>query len=283
MQPTPAPEEVPRPDTSGSAILIVSLLVMVLLLGGGMGLLSWFGDKDGDSIANHDDACPDAAGEADLQGCPPPPPPKEAVSESACADMSAGEIETFAEEIRSDVNDVISGEAPWRRENIAHARELLQALEGCPEDLLPRQLTKTRAELEVVGKPMPELGAEDWFQGGPSDLSGGTLTLLLFWEAWCPHCKREAPHLQEAYAQYRERGLRVVGATKVTRSSTDQQVQSFLTDKGIAYPVFREDGALSTYFNVTGIPAAALIKDGEIIWRGHPARLKWDAVAKDLL
>ena len=28
-----------------------------------------------------------------------------------------------------------------------------------------------------------------------------------------------------------------------------------------------------TGFNVTGIPAAALVKEGKVIWRGHPGRL----------
>ena len=33
------------------------------------------------------------------------------------------------------------------------------------------------------------------------------------------------------------------------------------------------DGSLSQYFNVGGIPAAAVVKDGKVVWRGHPARL----------
>ena len=30
---------------------------------------------------------------------------------------------------------------------------------------------------------------------------------------------------------------------------------------------------MSQHFNVSGIPAAAVVKDGKIVWRGHPARL----------
>jgi hypothetical protein len=29
-------------------------------------------------------------------------------------------------------------------------------------------------------------------------------------------------------------------------------------------------------FNVSGIPAAAVVKDGVVVWRGHPARLNND-------
>ncbi len=34
-----------------------------------------------------------------------------------------------------------------------------------------------------------------------------------------------------------------------------------------------ETGKLTEYFNVSGIPAAAVVKDGKIVWRGHPIRL----------
>jgi hypothetical protein len=33
---------------------------------------------------------------------------------------------------------------------------------------------------------------------------------------------------------------------------------------------------MSTYFGVRGIPAAAVVKDGQIVWRGHPARITED-------
>ena len=31
-----------------------------------------------------------------------------------------------------------------------------------------------------------------------------------------------------------------------------------------------------------GSPAAALVKDGKIVWRGHPATIKKDAIKKQL-
>jgi thioredoxin-like negative regulator of GroEL len=44
----------------------------------------------------------------------------------------------------------------------------------------------------------------------------------------------------------------------------------------VDYPIAKETGELSRYFNVSGIPAAAVIKDGKVVWRGHPAQLKED-------
>ena len=37
----------------------------------------------------------------------------------------------------------------------------------------------------------------------------------------------------------------------------------------------KEDGQkMSDRFGVKGIPAAAVVKNGKVVWRGHPARIK---------
>ena len=39
---------------------------------------------------------------------------------------------------------------------------------------------------------------------------------------------------------------------------------------------------MSAAYAVSGIPAAALVKEGKVIWRGHPARLT-DELLEQLL
>ena len=138
-----------------------------------------------------------------------------------------------------------------------------------------KKARRTYQELSVIGKAVPEnWQVEKWFQGESDvDLSSGKTTLLVFWEEWCPHCKREVPKMQSLYTDLKGEGLQVVGFTKCTRSSTPEKVESFIAEKKIEYPVAKEDGTLSQYFNVSGIPAAAVIKDGKVVWRGHPAQL----------
>ena len=131
-------------------------------------------------------------------------------------------------------------------------------------------------ELQVVGKPAPTKWVFDkWFQG-ESEVSlenKSKPTLLVFWEEWCPHCRREVPKIEKLYQDYKDSGLQVVGVTKVNKSSTDVKVQNFINEQKVKYPIAKEDGSLSSHFGVRGIPAAAMIKDGKVIWRGHPARL----------
>ena len=134
---------------------------------------------------------------------------------------------------------------------------------------------KLGAELEVFGKPAPSaFDVKEWFIGDASaiNLAKG-VNVLVFWEVWCPHCKKEVPNIQATFDKYKGQGLKLVGLTKMTRNKTKEDVMGFLKEKNVTYPIALEDGKLSSYFNVSGIPAAAVVKDGTIVWRGHPARL----------
>ena len=137
---------------------------------------------------------------------------------------------------------------------------------------------RTYEELSVIGKQAPpSWSIEKWYQGQDQiDLGAGKTTLLVFWEEWCPHCKREVPKVQQIYGDLKGQGLQVLGLTKITRSSTEEKVQAFISTNKIDYPMAKESGEISNYFNVSGIPAAAVLKNGKVVWRGHPAQLNED-------
>jgi thiol-disulfide isomerase/thioredoxin len=126
-------------------------------------------------------------------------------------------------------------------------------------------------EMAVIGMTAPPVEVEYWFQGNV-DVNSGT-TLVVFWESWCPHCRRELPNLDETYERLGPEGLQVVGFTKLTKSSTDEAVREFIAEHDVGFPIAKETGTLTTAYSVSGIPAAAVVKDGVVVWRGHPARL----------
>ncbi|MEQ1506092.1 MAG: TlpA disulfide reductase family protein [Myxococcota bacterium] len=129
-------------------------------------------------------------------------------------------------------------------------------------------------ELSVIGKAEAPVTVEKWFQGSEAEMKGGKATLYVFWEVWCPHCRREVPKLAETYTKYHDQGLGVVGLTKMSRDVTEQQVNDFIKENKLPYPVAKEQGdAMSSAYGVKGIPAAAVVKDGKVVWRGHPAKL----------
>ena len=129
------------------------------------------------------------------------------------------------------------------------------------------------AELSVVGKDVGGMNATEWYQGSGS-FTAGKANLLVFWEVWCPHCKREVPKLVETEAKFKAAGLNVVGLTSLSRGKTKEEVMQFAAENKVTYPLGKADEATWQFFGVGGVPAAAVVKDGKVVWRGHPAALK---------
>lgn len=137
---------------------------------------------------------------------------------------------------------------------------------------------KLLAQVAIVGQPAPTLAVQEWFQGVGFIPARGSV-LLVFFESWCPHCVQEAPHVATIAANWRLRGLKVIGLTKVSRSATPDTVRAMMQAANWTFPVGREqDGAVSLACGVNGIPAAVLVRDGVVVWVGHPASLSDDTL-----
>lgn len=204
---------------------------------------------------------------------------KELASMKSVAQGPTPQMEQEASAALNKINQLVASGQP------AEAKKQLSAFQQkYAATRAGRSASRLAQELAVVGKDAPsEWGIEKWFQGEDKlDLSSDGTTLVVFWETWCPHCAREVPKLQAIYDSYSPKGLQVVGLTKVTRSSTEEGVSEFLTQQKVSYPVAKENGQMSTHFGVSGIPAAAVVKGGKIVWRGHPANLS-DAMLKGWL
>ena len=139
----------------------------------------------------------------------------------------------------------------------------------------PKPNNRAAQEAAVVGKPAPSSWKiTKWFQGeDQTKLDNTKTTLLVFWDVWCPHCRREVPKIENIHNKLKDKGLQVLGLTKVNRSATDEKIEAFIKDNNLTYPIAKEDGSLSQYFAVRGVPAAAVVKGDKVVWRGHPVRL----------
>ena len=97
-----------------------------------------------------------------------------------------------------------------------------------------RRAKRIGAELEIIGKPAPtDFKAEKWLiDGGQSALTDSKPTLVVFWEVWCPHCKREVPNLQAKHEKYKGK-LNIVGLTKMSRNKTEDEIMTFNEGFGV--------------------------------------------------
>lgn len=80
----------------------------------------------------------------------------------------------------------------------------------------------------------------------------GQPAVLVFWTAWCPVCKEEAPHINALAEQYENKGVRVLGINiKDSVARTDGGIREF----GIKYAVARDaEGNIARSYKVTGTP-----------------------------
>ena len=160
--------------------------------------------------------------------------------------------------------------------DVAGARAALEALARDAADPRARDFAAKRvAELAIIGRPAGPINVTRWYTPRSPTLADAPATLLVFFESWCPHCQEELPKLPDRACRWGPRGLQIVAVTKQTRGATDTDVQSTLVEAGLfGLAVGHErEGAMSEAYAVTGIPAAALVKDGVVLWRGHPAQL----------
>jgi len=151
-----------------------------------------------------------------------------------------------------------------------------QLLARYPSDDASKEARKVMRELRIIGKAAPELKVEDWVSGEPSSIASlkGKVVLVNFWQTWCPHCRKELPHMGELYNKYKDQGLVVIGATKNDNRQNEEQLKEFLDQNPVPYPIARVDPSSSNDYAVSGIPAAALIdRDGIVRWRAHPGQL----------
>ncbi len=122
-------------------------------------------------------------------------------------------------------------------------------------------------EQGAVNQRAPDLDVKHWWGDRPK--TSGSLVLLDFWATWCDPCVAEMPLVHDLYSEYKQRGLMVIGvhAGRVKK----EEISEFLKEHPSPYPVCWDDeGVLSKYFQIDGIPHYVLIdRDGIVRWGGR--------------
>lgn len=119
-----------------------------------------------------------------------------------------------------------------------------------------------------VGSTLPAYDAE--FLNEPLG-DGARITLVDFWATWCAPCRDEIPKLNRLYAQYRDKGLLIVGLTQ----EKPEIAAPFLKKVPMDYP----SGAggrqpLQKTMGIKALPYSILVdRANKIVWRGQPSEL----------
>ena len=92
----------------------------------------------------------------------------------------------------------------------------------------------------------------------------GSVVLVNVWATWCLPCRVEMPLMQNTWVRHRDAGLVVLGAS-VDRDDP-QLVQTFVTSRGITYPIAIVGADFITAIGgIFGYPTSVLIgRDGTV-------------------
>jgi thiol-disulfide isomerase/thioredoxin len=164
---------------------------------------------------------------------------------------------------------------------IAHKEMAALATDYGETDFYKRS-RRIESELSLFDSPIPadaQSHIQRWLTSETSESTDGSLgwsegtSLVVFWERWCPACRNQLPELQQLHDTWSAKGLKIMALTRITRNETQEGVDAFVQEGGYTLPIGKEDGLLASYFKVQALPAAAIIQDGVITWRGDPQRI----------
>lgn len=146
--------------------------------------------------------------------------------------------------------------------------------------------TTAAPQEEKSTEPIPVLSEKGipatWLQGTPvKQWEKDKVYVFEFWATWCGPCLAAIPHLDEIHKTLESKKInaQLIGVN-VKDSSSPEKLKQFLAKRSVvpSYAIAVDTAGNTNKLwlrprKVIGIPHAIALKNGNVIWAGHPARL----------
>ena len=110
----------------------------------------------------------------------------------------------------------------------------------------------------------------------------GKPVLLNFWATWCGYCRKERPHLNALYNEYKKQGLVVLS---VSTDRSIEKVRSYLKNIPADFIVLSDaDGRTASEYGIRGYPSSFLIDRSGLVKQAFAGYRDWtDAASKRMI
>jgi cytochrome c biogenesis protein CcmG, thiol:disulfide interchange protein DsbE len=119
----------------------------------------------------------------------------------------------------------------------------------------------------LVGRTAPDFTLQQ-LDGPAMTLSKlrGQVVVINFWASWCTECHTEQSALDDAWQQFRDSGVVVVG---VNFEDTTGDARDYVRTAGVSYPIVEDtDSRTALAYGLRGIPETFVVnKTGRIVDR----------------
>lgn len=144
----------------------------------------------------------------------------------------------------------------------------------------------TTAPSIVAGGPAPAFAGK-MIQGDPvTAFEPGKLYIMEFWATWCMPCRAAIPHINELHNQYKDKNVVVIGQSvwetkpeapvEFAEKNKNEMTYRVAVDHTDGEPEGSRGVMARTWLKaagLNGIPSTWLVKDGKVLWIGHPMDL----------